>query len=176
GDLRPTAPRLAARAGVSVRSVFQHFEDLSALHIAVARRVAERVSVLLVELDTSLPLAERTAAFVRHRAALLEALTPFRRAADVHGPFSPDIRAAVRDGTSYLRREVEATFAPELDRLDPAERAGVLDALAAATSWAAWNALRADAGATEDEARAAVARTVSALLATAGRIPPAGVS
>jgi len=35
GELRPTAPRVAERAGVSVRSVFQHFADLPALHSAV---------------------------------------------------------------------------------------------------------------------------------------------
>ena len=32
GDLRPTAPRVAERASVSVRSVFQHFDDLETLH------------------------------------------------------------------------------------------------------------------------------------------------
>src|SRR3546814_6231042 len=37
GDLRPTAPRVAERAGVSVRSVFQHFDDLESLHAEIGR-------------------------------------------------------------------------------------------------------------------------------------------
>ena len=48
GDVRPTAPRIAGRAGVSVRSVFQHFDDLSALYTAVVCLVVERLAVLVV--------------------------------------------------------------------------------------------------------------------------------
>ena len=47
GDLRPTAPRVAERASVSVRSVFQHFDDLQSLHTAVAERIVDRVAVLV---------------------------------------------------------------------------------------------------------------------------------
>src|SRR6266545_652300 len=81
GEMRPTAPRVAERAGVSVRSVFQHFEDLPALHSAVTARIAERIGVLLHPVDASMPFDTRTETFVRYRAVLLEAITPFRRAA-----------------------------------------------------------------------------------------------
>ena len=43
GDVRPTAERIAERAGVSERSVFQHFADREALFQAVAARQYERV-------------------------------------------------------------------------------------------------------------------------------------
>ena len=59
GDVRPTAPRIAERAGVSVRSVFQHFDDLPALHTAVVQRVVERLAVLVVPADPARPLADR---------------------------------------------------------------------------------------------------------------------
>ena len=59
GDVRPTAPRIAERAGVSVRSVFQHFDDLPSLHTAVVQRVVERLAVLVVPVDPALPLADR---------------------------------------------------------------------------------------------------------------------
>src|SRR5687768_11953208 len=55
GDLRPTAPRIAERAGVSVRSVFQHFVDLESLFAAVADRWVERLAVLVVPVDPELP-------------------------------------------------------------------------------------------------------------------------
>ena len=115
GDLRPTAPRIAERAGVSVRSVFQHFDDLPALHTAVVHRVVERLAVLVVPADPTLPLDERIDAFARNRAVLLEAVTPFRRAAAVHGPFAPELRDAVAQGSAFLRHEVEAAFAPEIE-------------------------------------------------------------
>jgi AcrR family transcriptional regulator len=77
GDLRPTAPRIAQRAGVSVRSVFQHFDDLPSLHIAVTESIAERMAALVGPIDAALPLDDRIARFVEQRSNLLEAMMPF---------------------------------------------------------------------------------------------------
>jgi AcrR family transcriptional regulator len=141
GDLRPTAPRVADRANVSVRSVFQHFDDLETLHASVAERLVDRVAVLVVPVPPDLPLADRLDLFVRQRARLLEAVTPIRRAADVHGPFSPEITARLRDGQAFLRAELVSTFAPELDAAGD-DHDDVLDCLDAALSWATWEGLR----------------------------------
>jgi TetR/AcrR family transcriptional regulator of autoinduction and epiphytic fitness len=167
GDLRPTAPRIADRAGVSVRSVFQHFDDLPSLHTAVVQRVVQRLAALVVPIDPDLALADRIAAFAQHRGALLEAVTPFRRAAAVHGPFAPEIRDAIANGTAFLRGEVELAFASELARAPAAERRELLDALAAASSWGVWDALRSEAGDSPDQARAVLVRTLRSLLAGA---------
>src|SRR5213595_667490 len=88
GDLRPTAPRIAERAKVSVRSVFQHFDDLEGLYAAVADAMMERLSHLVMSVDPSLPVARRIREVVHQRSVLLEAITPVRRAAAVHAPFS----------------------------------------------------------------------------------------
>jgi AcrR family transcriptional regulator len=164
GDLRPTAPRVAERAGVSVRSVFQHFEDLHALHTAMIRRVVERLAVLVVPIDPKRPLEDRILAFAAHRSALLEAVTPFRRAAAVHGPFAPELAQAVALGAAFLRREVESTFAPELAPLPAPARRELLDALAAVSSWGMWDALRSEAEEPVDQARAVLVRSVRSLL------------
>lgn len=165
GTLRPTALAVAERAGVSVRSVFQHFEDLPSLHRAVSERVVERLAALIGPADVAAPLETRVRDFVQHRAALLEAVTPFRRAANVHAPFADEIRASMRAGADYLRAEVARVFAPELRELPDSERRELDDALAMALSWPAWEALRAEAGCTVETARAATERTVRALLA-----------
>src|SRR5215831_5127625 len=47
GELRPSVPAVAARAGVSVRSVHNHFADVEALRAEVAQRQWERHSALL---------------------------------------------------------------------------------------------------------------------------------
>ena len=173
GDLRPTAPRIAERAGVSVRSVFQHFDDLPALHTAVVHRVVERLAKLIVPVDPTSPFDERVAAFVSHRGALLDAVTPFRRAAAVHGPFAPEIRAALAQGNAYLRAEVTETFAAEMAEVPPAERGEVGDAMAAATSWPVWEALRGEAGDGPERARAVMERLLRALLPPAPAGAPA---
>ncbi|MBN2624237.1 MAG: TetR/AcrR family transcriptional regulator, partial [Acidimicrobiales bacterium] len=167
GDLRPTAPRIAERAGVSVRSVFQHFDDLPSLHTAVVQRVLERLAVLVVPVDPGRPLEERITTFTRQRSALLEAVTPFRRAAAVHGPFAPEIRRAIAEGSAFLRSEVEQVFAPELASMEATERREVVGAVAATSSWAVWDALRAEMGHSPEQAGAVVERTLRSLLAVA---------
>ena len=159
GDLRPTAPRVAERAKVSVRSVFQHFDDLESLHASVAERLVERVAVLVVPVPETLPLEDRLDQFVHQRALLLEAVTPIRRAADVHGPFSTEITARLRDGQAFLREELVRTFSPEVgtdtDRLDGVD---------AALSWGTWEALRAGLGRTQQEAERVMRRLAKAAL------------
>lgn len=168
GDLRPTAPRVAERAGVSVRSIFQHFEDLERLHAAVAERLVERVAVLVVPIPPSLPLGDRIERFVRQRSELLEAVTPIRRAADVHGPFSQEITARLRDGHAFLREEVASTFGPELHQVRAEERELLLDGLDAALSWPTWEALRQGQDRDMDHARRVLMRMAGALLAAGG--------
>ena len=163
GDLRPTAPRVADRAGVSVRSVFQHFDDLETLHASVAERLVDRVAVLVLPVDPDLPLAERLDRFVHQRSQLLEAVTPIRRAADVHGPFSKEITARLRDGQAFLRGELERTFEPELSAAGPA-RDDVLDCLDTALSWATWEGLRNGLGRSQQDAERVARRLAAAAL------------
>jgi AcrR family transcriptional regulator len=165
GDLRPTAPRVAERASVSVRSVFQHFDDLESLHASVAERLVDRVAILLLPVDPDAPLDVRLQRFVRQRCQLLEAVSPIRRAAEVHAPFSADIRAFVRAGGAFLRAELEHTFGPELDAHPPAERALRLDALDLALSWSTWEGLRSGLGRDHAAAEAVLLRLGEAVLA-----------
>jgi TetR/AcrR family transcriptional regulator, regulator of autoinduction and epiphytic fitness len=161
GDLRPTAPRVAERAGVSVRSVFQHFDDLETLHASVAERLVDRVAVLLVPVAPELPLDERLDRFVHQRALLLEAVTPIRRAADVHGPFSSEITARLRDGQAFLREELMRTFGPELDRAGD----DLIDSLDAVLSWATWEGLRSGMGRDQTTAERVMRRLAAAVIA-----------
>ncbi|MFZ6004829.1 MAG: TetR/AcrR family transcriptional regulator [Actinomycetota bacterium] len=165
GDLRPTAPRVAEQAGVSVRSIFQHFDDLETLHAAVAERLVERVSLLVFPVSPDLPLEERLDRFVRQRALLLETVTPIRRAAAVHGPFSAEITARLRAGQAFLRSEVQRTFAPELSAAG-SERDDLLDALDAAFGWGVWDALRAGVGRDQEAAARVMRRLAAAALAS----------
>ena len=82
GDLRPTAARIAQRAGVSMRLVFHHFDDLEAIYSELADRQAERVKPLTVPISAALPLPQRIEEFCAQRGRLLEtsvARAPRRR-------------------------------------------------------------------------------------------------
>ena len=164
GDLRPTAPRVAERASVSVRSVFQHFDDLESLHAAVAERLVDRVAALVPPIDPQGPLDERLDRFVRQRCLLLEAVTPIRRAADVHGPFSTEITARLRDGQAFLRAELGHTFGPEL--VAGSLAVDRLDALDMVLSWATWTGLRSGLGRSPEEAARVLRSMAAAVLAS----------
>lgn len=165
GDLKPTAPRIAERAGVSVRSVFQHFDDLESLFAAVADRLVERLAFLFVPVDAALTLDARLDQLILQRSRLLEAISPIRRAAAVHGPFSTEITARLRDAQAFLRIEVAEVFAPELAAVPARARDGVLDKLDIVLSWAVWDGLRSGRGHNEDQARTLVRELVAAVLA-----------
>ncbi len=164
GDLRPTAPRVADAASVSVRSIFQHFDDLETLHAAVAERLVERVSQLVFPIEPELPLDDRLQRFVHQRALLLEAVSPIRRAADVHGPFSTEITERLRAGQAFLREELIRTFSPELDAAG-ADREELLDALDSVLSWRTWEGLRAGLGRDQARAERVLRRLAGAVLA-----------
>jgi AcrR family transcriptional regulator len=163
GDLKPTAERIAGRAGVSERTLFQHFPDREALFQGAALAQAERIAPLVEPLPaTSAPVEERVRAFVAQRARLLERVTPVRRAALLMEPTSETIAgwlAAVRQGAAA---EVEEVFTPELEGRE--DRAELLASLVAAAAWPTWESLRAHQGLSPERAEAALSRTISALL------------
>lgn len=166
GDVRPTAPRIAEAAGVSVRSVFQHFDDLETLFTMVAERAVAEVVDLLKPISPDLPFAERLELLVAQRARLHEAITPIRRAAAVHAPVSPAIRGRVQMGHEFFRAEVDQVFAPELDPLSPQRRERVLDMVDMAATWAAWDVLRTLDGRSVEEASSVMAEMITAVLGT----------
>jgi AcrR family transcriptional regulator len=164
GDLRPTAPRIAERAKVSVRSVFQHFDDLEGLYAAVGDRLVERLSHLKMAVDKDAPVDDRIAEVVRQRAILLEAITPVRRAAALHAPFSREVRSRLQAGHDFLRSEIEQWFTPELASCGKTDRTTTLDALDTALSWSSWDNLRTLNSRSQDEARDVLVCMVNAVL------------
>jgi TetR/AcrR family transcriptional regulator, regulator of autoinduction and epiphytic fitness len=165
GQVQPTAERISARAGVSERSLFQHFADREALYQAVAVQQYERIVPTLDPIDVSLPLEERIDAFVAQRGRLLETVTPVRRAALLLEPESEVVSSWLQSTRRQKAREVERVFRPELEAIDQKERGVLVAALVAASAWTAWEGLRAHQGLSEDRARRAMRATLAALLA-----------
>jgi AcrR family transcriptional regulator len=148
GALRPSVPEVAARAGVSVRSVHNHFADVEALRAEVAQRQWQRYASLIMPAATVDQL-------VGQRVVFYEAVTPVRRAALLSIHDSPTIARNLARLDRLLRRQLEATF--------PALTGAVLDALDLVTSWDAWNRLRVSQGCSVTRARRVMIDTVRKL-------------
>jgi TetR/AcrR family transcriptional regulator, regulator of autoinduction and epiphytic fitness len=162
GDLRPPAADVAKRAGVSLRSVYQHFDDLETLFRVAGERHRQRFAHLEPLPELPEELGPRVAAYVAHRTRWMEAVSPMARAAALQAPFSPGI--AERQSASRARHSeaLAAAFAPELSRAEDAER--LLHALEVAASWSAWEHLRTGIGLPADEAARVVERLLLSLL------------
>ena len=164
GDLAPTAQRVAARAGVALRTVFGHFSDMETLWAEAGQRELEKLHGLVDELDPDLPLEERIERFCAYRARVLEKLMPVARAARLREPTSPQLMRNRRMFIEAGDRGVLDAFGPELDLLGPAERAARLDALYLVSSGPAWESLRYDRELSPEEATAVIRTSVRAVL------------
>jgi TetR/AcrR family transcriptional regulator, regulator of autoinduction and epiphytic fitness len=164
GELRPTAERIAKRAGVSERSVFQHFPDREALFEAVARQQYERVFSGLEPVDSSRPLPERLDAFLAQRARLLEESSALRQAAILLEHDSEVVAGWLDSWRRAAATEVERVFRRELEGLERGERAVLLGALVSAASGPVWEGYRLHQRMSAERARAAMRLTLAALL------------
>jgi TetR/AcrR family transcriptional regulator of autoinduction and epiphytic fitness len=168
GDLRPTAPRVAERAGVSLRTVWQQFADMETLLVEANRRDDEIVRSLVERIDPDQPLAVRVMLFTGQRARILEQMTPSWRAARIHGPFSAELARNKARTLAMARADLEAVFAPELTELAGTKRRQLLDALHAVSIWSFWESLRTELSLDPGQAETLFRATFTALLAAAG--------
>jgi len=171
GRLHPSADEVAERAGVSRRSIFNHFADLAELYDAVVEAGIERCAPLLEEIPVEIPVADRVERVTAVRARFHEATAAFTRALTVQAVAGPEPEKAqhvLRDGQTRQHREVEALFGPELSGRPAREREEVLEAAAAALGPSQWEHLRHGRGLPLARARALIQRTLTAILRDAG--------
>lgn len=138
GDVAPTAQRIADRAGVSVRSVYQHFADVEGLYADAAERTYEWVRETTESIDTTLSVPKRVEAYVDSRAATFESLLAFHRAVRLMEPASDRVRSYRLVMEKWEKDRVGKVFAPELRSMESSQRSAVLagiDVLASADSW-----------------------------------------
>lgn len=167
GELRPTARAIAARAGCSERAVFRHFQDMETLHSEAAVLQIQRVGGEIPGPGpTSGPLADRAAALVHRWCVLNERVSPVRRVALLHEPFSKEIARRLHWIRKMARVEIEEAFSAELAAAEPDTRPLMVAAMSAAVSWESWNEIRHRHQLDPARAEAAVRAMLLALLAS----------
>jgi AcrR family transcriptional regulator len=171
GSLQPSADQIAERAGLSRRSIFNHFADLAELYDAVVEVGMQRCAPLLEEISEREPVARRVEHLAQVRSGFLEATAGFTRALTAQALVGPAAGQAIRVSRNALEtqhRDVERLFRRELLELSPPERAEVLEAMSAALSPLQWEYLRRSRGNSPSRARAVMQRTLTAILRDAG--------
>lgn len=142
GQIPPTAEQVAARAGVSVASVFRYFDSLDELQQETISRFFERYrSAFDIPAIGAGSLDERVDAIVRARLSLYETIEPFARLARARSIDHPHMAAIVATMRRRLAEQVRTHFAAELDALTPAVGDDAVGLLATMTSFEAWDQL-----------------------------------
>jgi AcrR family transcriptional regulator len=168
GDLEPTAQRVAARAGVALRTVFGHFSDMETLWAQAGERELAKIAAMADTPSGDLPLDERVERFSASRALVLEALLPVLRAARLREHASAALRRNREIFAEAGDAEVCAVFATELDPLAEAERAVVLSAFHVVAGGTAWELLRRERELDVEAATDVLRRTVRRIVPTSG--------
>jgi AcrR family transcriptional regulator len=164
GILRPGVADIAARAGVSPRSVFRHFDDLEALARAAIDRQWERVHTLFDAPSREGDRSTRVTALVEQRLRLYAAVIGVARAAALLSLSSPVVASTLRARRRLLGDQVAALFEPELRVRRGRARRELAAALEATASVENLDYLRAHAGLGAERTAAVVCRTLLALL------------
>jgi AcrR family transcriptional regulator len=164
GSISPGAEEVAERAGVGLRTVFRHFDDMDSLY----REMAEAMRIELQPI-VAVPFASRDwkgkiVEMIERRARLFERAMPFKNAADVH-----------RHRSEFLRKDYESMRAAERTALEMALPASlrndkrIFEALDHALSFSTWQHLRRDQKLSQAEAAQTVQYNVRALIGAAGK-------
>jgi TetR/AcrR family transcriptional regulator, regulator of autoinduction and epiphytic fitness len=164
GVVRPGVADIAARAGVSPRSVFRHFADLEGLAEAAIERQWQRVHRLFDAPPQEGDREARISALVDQRLRLYRTVIGVARAAVVLASSSAVVASTLRARRRLLADQVDALFARELDARPASARTELAAALEAAASLENVDYLRTHAGLGADDTAAVVRRTLRALL------------
>jgi TetR/AcrR family transcriptional regulator, regulator of autoinduction and epiphytic fitness len=164
GLAKPTAREIAERAGVSLRTVFAHFDDVEGLYAAIAVRQRERLAPLFEPLDPEGTDEDHVETLVAQRVELFEQIAPVRRASLLLAADSPELTRRLAEVSRALREQLADCFEPELAAAGRG-RNDMLAALDVATSWETWDGLRRRQGLSVVAARRALRMLVTRLLA-----------
>lgn len=158
GVRAPTAEQVAEKAGVGLRSVFRHFDDMEGLYREIAEAIEAEVEPIWKTPLTSVTWQAQLAEMIGRRAELFERITPFRVASLAHRASSPFLDARQTQFAAEQRAMLEAVLPVALKK-DTAR----LDALDLIMSVDAWLRLRHEQKLSVQAAKAAVTCAVSAL-------------
>ncbi len=172
GNSQPGAAKIAARAGVSERSIFRYFDDLESLAAAAIELQSTRVGAAFAPPEAAGSLEQRIRALVSQRLRIHDASAMVARAGAFLEPRSPTVARAFRFRRQVMRSQIKSQFALELETVGERDRAELLDALDAISGFEHLEFLRSVAGHSRTRTATLTIRTLMALLS----VDPDGVA
>jgi AcrR family transcriptional regulator len=159
GDVSPSAENVAARAGLGLRTVFRHFENMETLYQEINAAMIAELRPVMKQPFRSVEWRAQLGEIVERRVRIFERIMPFKIAADVHRHQSPFLARKAEEMTREQRAALVRAIAAD-KRADAAFFEG-LDLL---LSFETWRRLRKEQKLSVARARRTLALLLSALM------------
>lgn len=159
GIVSPTSEDVSARAGVGLRTVFRHFDDMETLYLEIEQEIQKLIHATLHMEYQSQGWHRQLMESIAMRGALYDEIAPFFRASQVHRHESAVIAANMQQ-SAQLQRSVLKRHLPKQILNDKPRFAALLLAL----SPEAWIRLRFEQNLSFKAAVATVELMVQSLL------------
>lgn len=156
GDVAPSAARVADIAGVGLRTVFRHFDDMDALYREMSAVIEERVLPIIAQPLTGSNWKAKMSEIADRRAIVFETILPYRISANLK-----------RFQSSYLMQDYQRLLKAEADGIEVLLPESVkkdtvgMRGLNVILSFQTWRLLRHDQGLTNDDARHVIKRLLT---------------
>jgi AcrR family transcriptional regulator len=159
GDMTPSAEAVATRAGVGLRSVFRHFDNMESLYRQINAEMNAEIRPIAERPFLTREWPAQIDEVIERRVEIFEGIMPYKIAAELHRHQSPFLA----EHAAMLTREQRAA----LDRIVPRKlqrKALFMDSLELVLSFETWRRLRKDQELTVPRARRVITQLVYALL------------
>ena len=164
GNLNPATEEIAARSGVSARSLFRYFDDVDDLcEAAIEQQQLDLAHLLPIDVGPDAPFDTRVQALVRHRGELFETIESVGTVSRLRAPFQLMVADRLTKGRAFLRLQLATLFAHELAAMPDDVATMRLAAADVVASFESWRLLRDDQRFTRPKATAAMADALTAL-------------
>ena len=159
GEMAPGAEQVAAHAGVGLRTVFRHFNDMDSLYREMSAAIEGEIVEVIAKPLKGETWREQLSDMIVRRAAAFEKMAPFQRAAAVHRHRSRYLNDAHERFAGLCRAYLVALLPKEI-----ASKPGLLESLDLMLSFEVWSRLRREQGLTARRARGVIEDLVGKLL------------
>lgn len=163
GDVQPSAAKVAETAGVGLRTVFRHFDEMDSLYREMSEAIEARLLPIMMKPFAATHWRDRIREMAERRAQLFEMILPYRISASLKRFQSSFLMQDYRRLLRLERSTIDAALPPEV-LADTTQ----VNMLYLALNFQSWRSLRHDMELDVAEARAVFVALVDAALA---RIP-----
>lgn len=160
----PTAAQIAARAGISTRSVFERFADLQTLSLATADYAFAMGEAQAAPRNIDGDRPARLRSHVETRASICEQWLPLWRVLVANQGRLDELKTRIRFIRLAVIKRLELMYRPELTGLSDGDRRDLLVALEALVDFESWGRMREFHGLSFEQGCLVWIRTIDRLL------------